>query len=174
MDKGVLQKLNSNRFGDQTKPKTIRGKRLPPGKSYTSQGDSSTTESSSGDSETSDESGLIEETELDEDTHVMDDGDDDLPDPHQDGQAAGDARKKKRHEVWSLAEDGPSKSNCEKKRRQKGSFVVANYEGEWFPAQVSFDQKDVEEGATRLKYMAIRGQNMFQWPEKEDIFVTME
>ena len=49
IDQALLEKLSVNRFGDQSTPKAVRGKWLPSGKSYTSQGDTSSTGESSSD-----------------------------------------------------------------------------------------------------------------------------
>ena len=49
---------------------------------------------------------------------------------------------------------------------------MARYEGEWYPAKICQDQNNVEVETIRLSYMAIRGINVFQWPNKEDFFDT--
>ena len=49
---------------------------------------------------------------------------------------------------------------------------MARYEGEWYPAQICQDQNNTELETIRLSFMAIRGMNVFQWPDKEDIFDT--
>ena len=45
-------------------------------------------------------------------------------------------------------------------------MVVAVYEDEWFPAEICQDQSGVAKGYCRLSYMAIRGVNVFAWPER--------
>ena len=53
-----------------------------------------------------------------------------------------------------------------------GQFVVADYEDEWFLAEVALEQEDVAKGYTRLKYMAIKGANSFSWGLRPDIHVA--
>jgi hypothetical protein len=54
-----------------------------------------------------------------------------------------------------------------------GTMVVAVYEGEWFIAEVMEEQeRGVPGGYTRLKFMAIKGNNVFAWPNKEDRVIT--
>ena len=62
------------------------------------------------------------------------------------------------------------------------SMVIAEYEGQWFPAEVCADQKGVSRGYQKLSYMQIKGigmglgkvLNSWAWPEKPDILVTSE
>ena len=53
-----------------------------------------------------------------------------------------------------------------------GTMVVAVYEEEWFIAEVAEDQRGVPGGYTRLKFMGIKGPNVFAWPNREDKVVT--
>jgi archaellum component FlaD/FlaE len=52
-------------------------------------------------------------------------------------------------------------------------FVVAVYEGQWFPAEICRDQSEVPKGYTKLNYLTIRGSNCFIWGPKPDIMVTL-
>jgi hypothetical protein len=47
------------------------------------------------------------------------------------------------------------------------------YEGQWFLAQVCFDQANVKKGYTKLSYLLLRGTNCFVWGEKPDIMETL-
>jgi hypothetical protein len=52
-------------------------------------------------------------------------------------------------------------------------MVVTVYEREWFIAEVMEEQeRGVPGGYTRLKFMAIKGNNVFAWPNKEDRVIT--
>ena len=48
-------------------------------------------------------------------------------------------------------------------------MVVAVYEGEWFVAEVF-----IPRGYKRLSYTSIKGKNVFSWPDKKDIVVTLQ
>jgi hypothetical protein len=120
-----------------------RGKKLPAGQSYSADNDS---QEDSDEAESELESELESEPEEDrdkEDEEVADEECEELPDL-----------------------DGPGNSNIEK-------FVVAAYEGQWFLAEVTMDQKNVTKGYTRLSYMTIKGNNCFSWGEKPDIHVAL-
>ena len=88
-------------------------------------------------------------------------------------------KTKRPRDVWSLkrnVDEGSSSTKSKTTRNEKykkGSFVVARYEGEWYPAQICQDQNNTEVETIRLSFMAIRGMNVFQWPDKEDIFVWL-
>jgi len=56
---------------------------------------------------------------------------------------------------------------------ETSGMVVALYEGEWFPAKICENQKNVAKGYQKLSYMAIKGLNSFSWPAKEDIVETL-
>ena len=60
-------------------------------------------------------------------------------------------------EESSVSEELPEPSN----RKRHGSHVVAVFEGEWFIAEVCFDQRQVASAYTRLMYMSIKGNNCF-------------
>lgn len=55
-----------------------------------------------------------------------------------------------------------------------GRLVVAVYENEWFVGIVCEDQADVPEGYKKVSYSSLKGSNIFSWPEKKDIVVTVE
>ena len=69
----------------------------------------------------------------------------------------------------SDSEELPEPSN----RRRPGSHVVAVYEGEWFIAEVCFDQRQVASGYTRLMYMSIKSNNCFAWGPP-DLHITLD
>ena len=119
-----------NRFGDQSQPKAVRGKRLPAGKSYTSQGDTSSTgESSSDEPDNESEQGLSDKEAN------MNSGDElelpELPDPMM---STPTKKTKRPRDVWNLNQNGEGSSSTnlksktsKKEKYQKGSFVVARY-----------------------------------------------
>jgi hypothetical protein len=78
-------------------------------------------------------------------------GDEELPDPNAD-----------------VAPCGSMQGNS-----KLGSYVVANYEGQWFLAEVCSDQKGVGKNYTRLSYMLIKGNNNFAWGDRPDLHVAL-
>jgi hypothetical protein len=147
LDQQLLKKLEVRRFGEGPKKKP-RGKKVPAGDSYTAQENSE---------EEEEESELEDEVEEDETEDEEVEGD-------VDGDIDGDVDKED-EELPDL--DIPSSSRM-------GSYVVAVYEGSWFLAEVSRDQKNVTRGYTRLSYMTIKGNNCFSWGPKPDLHVALD
>jgi hypothetical protein len=53
------------------------------------------------------------------------------------------------------------------------NYVVANYEGQWFLAEVCKDQKNVGRRYTRLSYMLIKGNKSFARGRKPGLHVNL-
>jgi hypothetical protein len=49
------------------------------------------------------------------------------------------------------------------------SYVVANYEGQWFLAEDHRDQEGVDKNYTRLNYLQIKDNNSFAWGKKPEL-----
>ena len=55
-----------------------------------------------------------------------------------------------------------------------GSLVVAVYEGEWFVGEICKEQNFIPTGYKRVSYTTPRGHNVFKWPDRKDIMLTLE
>lgn len=54
-----------------------------------------------------------------------------------------------------------------------GGLVVAIYEGEWFVAEILKNQDRVPRDYLRLSYTSHRGENIFTWPDRKDLMLTV-
>ena len=189
VDMELMKKLEVRRFQQKKKP---RGNKIPSGTSYSEvreeseEGVSGMNLNTSFDSEHNDG----EETDLTDketDNEVPDspgavsttsneEDEPELPDPeaYNPNIQATVAPVRKQSESWIVKGMGKGKGcGGDSRPLVRGSLVVAVYEGQWFIAEVSSNQKDVSSGHKRLSYMGIKGMNTFAW-EKEDIFDTPE
>ena len=137
LDRSFLEKLETRRYGEKKRAPRPKGKKIPPGASYTdADAESNVDDEDVGDGDVSDgDVDDVEEDQLmvgDEDERD-EENDDELPDPST--------------------------------VRQK--FVVALYEEEWFLAEVCDNQKGVTAGYTKLSFMSIRGHNKFIWAKPD-------
>lgn len=55
-----------------------------------------------------------------------------------------------------------------------GLLVVAVYEGQWFIAEICKEQNHIPKEYKRLSYTTIKGTNVFSWPDRKDIMLTLE
>jgi len=142
VDSALLKRLEVRRFGDPSKKRQPRGKKIPAGQSYTAEG--------------SDDDEVESEVESEVEREVESDADD-LPDLDE-APAPGPSRMVRK----------PARQSVYK----PGDQVVAVYEGEWFLCEVCLDQDDEPKSYTRLSYTTIKGKNSFAWGEKNDILMT--
>ena len=150
-DQELMDRLKIARFGDgKSKERKTRGKKIPPGKSWSRQ-----------------------EMELQID---QPDTDSDIDEPHE---SEMDIEEGNESDVVEEPEEQTSSiRDSEHEEYKVGDFVAAIYEEEWFVAQVEGEEPDEEEdGLILLKYMKQTGgrmKNSFIWPDKDDIFKTKE
>jgi len=65
-------------------------------------------------------------------------------------------------------EEGPCSS------WNSGGLVVADYEQEWFIAEIVKNQERIPSAYYRLSYAAHRGENTFIWPDRKDMMLTLK
>lgn len=145
IDAVLLKKLEVRRFGE-LKKKQQRGKKVPAGQSYTHVEE----EDSSSNSST-----MEMEEEEDRDLQIGSDQEEDADK----GEGEEEDRDKEDTGMSSEEElpDLPFVSRgAGGNKRRAGSYVAASYEGEWFIAEVCYDQRKVASDYTRLSYMTIK------------------
>ena len=143
LDTILLDKIEERRF--PVSKKKGRGKKIPAGKSYTDREEE-------------------EESEVDGDDieSVGPPSEDESVGPPSEDEVELEQTEEADSDLESLPEPGATSYKT-------GQFVVADYEDEWFLAEVALEQEDVAKGYTRLKYMAIKGANSFSWGLRPDI-----
>ena len=129
LDSVLAKTLEVRRFGDGQKKQRGRGKKVPAGKSYTA--DSSEEEGHSDEEKGSEEKGSEEEDDVNDGEDIEED---EVEDEVQDGE--------KEDQMESDEELPDTEFRVGKKIG--GSYVIAMYEGQWFLAQVCFDQANVK------------------------------
>jgi hypothetical protein len=186
LDKELLKKLEVRRFGDGKKKP--RGKKVPAGQSYTK--DLETTDEEDSEEEGSQETSEEEEDDVEEQSENSDVGVGnsneefeyeellpDLDEPSGSGMASSHgADSSNRADNGSGVTSGSGVASLSGVASSSGvascrmaSYVVANYEGQWFLAEVYRDQEGVDKNYTRLNYMQIKGNNSFAWGKKPDL-----
>jgi len=180
LDSVLAKTLEVRRFGDGKKKQRGRGKKVPAGKSYT--------EESEEEKDSEEDSEEKEDSEEEKDSEEEDNVD---VDELLGGGDEVETRRSKRKR-WSVESEGEEnvledqvEDQMEEEEEEEeeevadlgcavgGSYVIAMYEGQWFLAQVCFDQANVKKGYTKLSYLVLRGENCFVWGEKPDIMETL-
>ncbi len=142
-----------------------RGRKIPAGQSYSipEEEEDSPEEEDSSEEEDSpvEEEGGLDEGGRDED----------------DAQAGGSGVGRNKRRAGGVQYEGelPDLELRPPTTKIPGTMVVAVYEGEWFIAEVmevEDQERGVPGGYTRLKFMAIKDNNVFAWPNKEDRVIT--
>ena len=144
LDSILLDKIEEKRF--PVSKKKGRGKKIPAGKSYTAM-----------------------DAEEEKESEVDGGGDNESVGPPSEDESVGLPSE---DEVELGQTEADSDPEPEATSYKTGQFVVADYEDEWFLAEVALEQEDVAKGYTRLKYTAIKGVNSFCWGLRPDIHVA--
>jgi hypothetical protein len=180
LDQQLVEKLEVRRFGDVPKRKG-RGPKIAPGKSYSALEEEEDSPEEEEDSPEEEEDSPEEE----EDSPEEEEGGGD--EVHAQAGGSGVRRIKSRTGGVQYQEEDDKDDEEEEEESDEelpdpelrpptekipGTMVVAVYEGEWFIAEVMEDQRGVPGGYTRLKFMAIKGTNVFTWPNKDDRVIT--
>jgi len=173
----LLKKLEVRRFGD--KKKVARGKKIPAGTSHTAVMSSEEEEEEERvrprKKVAKAKKTIVESSEEEEEEVMMvrprknakrflssEDEDEDKEDEDKEDEDKEDEDKEEEDE-----------GEMEEELQDVHGFVVAVYEGQWFPAEICRDQSEVPKGYTKLNYLTIRGSNCFIWGPKPDIMVTL-
>ena len=174
MDKALLARLETSRYGNKQSQTRVRpkGKKFPAGTCIRPDEIASSDEETEEDPVEQLEEDLVEEPEEDqveepeEDLveELLEEEPEEVPQVLQQVRDALKPKKANKKAARKTANSGPFLI--------PGSYVVALYEEQAFLAEVSQDQSDVEVNYTRLNFMKINGMNRFIWG-KPDILVTL-
>jgi len=190
VDKELLKTLEVRRYGAEKKKAPARGKKIPAGMSYSAEPAEVEEQEELGGEECDDL-----EVEIDGDiqrftkkqrgkqpvgknirkkkTMVVesDDSDDTEDEEGEEGEEDEDDKESeedKEDEEEELPDLTPTTS------RNSGKLVVVVYEGEWFVGEMlKEDAAKVPKGYHSVSYATIKGKNMFSWPDKKDIMLTV-
>lgn len=187
LDETFAERLEQLRGASQPARKK-RGKKVPPGRSYTALPSSSEEEEESEGEDVErllEEDGdrLLEESEVDSEEEeeiirpaskrsrcIPDDEDEDEAEPRPSSSRA-EPRPSSSRAKPRPSSGGASSSPAED--FPVGAFVVAMYEGTWYVGQVEGEDPDEEaEGFTLIQYMERKGDNRFVW-SKKDLLKTL-
>lgn len=190
VDEVLLKTLEVRRFGD--KKKVPRGKKIPAGMSYSGQPNEEET------SEEEEEEEEISDMDLDlgeqNEEELVDDVDSEGDDRRYSKKEKGKGKKVVSRKVVEVEQSEHSEQSGEEQWPEElpelgpvpvpvfatssrifGRLVVAMYEGEWFVGEtVKEDPKDVPKGYESISYASLRGKNVFCWPEKKDVMLTVK
>jgi hypothetical protein len=175
VDQQLVEKLEVRRFG--APKRKGRGPKIPAGQSYSAQEEEEEEDSPEEEDSSEEEDSPVEEE------GGPDEGGRDEGDPQAGGSGVGRNKGRAGGVQYEEEDDNDEEEDSDEElpdpelrpptTKIPGTMVVAVYEGEWFIAEVMEDQeRGVPGGYTRLKFMAIKGNNVFAWPNKEDRVIT--